>query len=205
MSYLTGTQVECLYAMPVSGPAVTAAAITVMSGNSAANPAYLLPAGFFQPQSGTAPGKSLLIKGGGVYTVGSTAVTDVFTFGMNTTQGTLLNTLAKTGAWTTVASQSNVAFSFEILVTVTILGSAANAGSINAVGHVLIGQANNAANPTLQTVGAQWATPIMIGTPQTAVTLTPTLGYYIEAFNTWSVTTGAPTVTLTNFYVFGLN
>jgi hypothetical protein len=205
VSFLTGTQVECLYAMPVSGPAVTAAAITVMSGNSAANPAYLLPAGYFAQAPGNGPGKSLLIKGGGFYTVGSTAVTDVINVGMDTTQGTLLNKLGGTGAWTTVASQSNVAFSFDILVTVTIIGSAANAGSINSVGTLLIGQANNAANPTLQTVGAQWATPIMIGTPQTAVTLTPTTAYYIEAFNTWSVTTGAPTITLTNFFIFGLN
>lgn len=205
MSFLTGTQVECLYAMPVSGTAATAASATVISGNSAANPPYQLPPNFFAQTPGNGPGKSLLIKGGGFYTVGTTAVTSVINIGMNTTQGTLLNKLGGTGAWTTVISQSNVAFSFELMVTVTIIGSAANAGSINSVGTLLIGQANNAANPTLQTVGAQWATPIMIGAPQTAVTLTPTLGYYIEAQNTWNVTTGSPTMTLTNFYIFGIN
>ena len=70
---------------------------------------------------------------------------------------------------------------------------------------LLIGQANNAANPTLQTVGAQWATPIMIGAPQTAVAFDPTVAQFVEMSSTWSATTGAPTVTLTNFYVFGLN
>jgi hypothetical protein len=45
----------------------------------------------------------------------------------------------------------------------------------------------------------------MIGTPQTAVTLNPTLGYYIELFNQWNVTTGAPTITMTNYLIFGLN
>ena len=206
MSFLTGTQCELLYAMPASGTAVTAASITVLSGSTNANPAFQLPANFFSQVSGSGPGKSLLLKGGGWYTVGTTAVTDVLTFGLDTTRGTLGTTLAKTGAWTTVISQSNVAFEFEILATLTVPGQGGgNNASVNALGHVLIGQANNAANPTLQTVGAQWATPIMIGTPQTAVTFDPTAGQYVEVFNTWSATTGAPTATLTNFYVFGLN
>jgi hypothetical protein len=99
-----------------------------------------------------------------------------------------------------------VAFEFEILVTLTVPGQGGGTNaSVNALGHVLIGQANNAANPTLQTVGAQWATPIMIGTPQTAVTFDPTSTQYVEVFNTWSATTGSPTATLTNFFVFGLN
>ena len=46
MSGLTGTQVECLYAMPASGAATTAAAATVISGTTAANPPYRCPAGF---------------------------------------------------------------------------------------------------------------------------------------------------------------
>ncbi len=208
ISFLTGTQVELLYAMPVSGPAVTSAAATIMSGDTAANPPYLLPAGYFQQQSGAGPGKSLLLKGGGWATIGTTAVTDIFTVGMNTTAGTLLNTVAKTGTFTTVASVTSVIFTFEVMLTCTITGSAANAGSINAVGEMHFGAGNNAAAPTWGTYGATNTTffcTTMIGTPQTAVTVTPTLAYYIELFNQWNVTTGAPTITLTNFYVFGLN
>lgn len=207
-SGVTGTWTECLYAMPVSGPAVTAAAATIMSGNTAANPPYLLPAGFFQQQSGVSPGKSLLLKGGGWATIGGTAVTDIFTVGMNTTAGTLLNTVAKTGTFTTLASMTSLGFYFEVLMTVTITGSAANAGSINCVGFIHFGAANNAAAPTWGTFGNATTTffcTMMIGTPQTAVTLNPTLAYYVELLNQWNVTTGAPTITLTNFYVFGLN
>src|SRR5499427_3981881 len=119
MSFTTGTQMECLYAMPASGVAVTAAAATILSGTTAANPPYGLPPGFFGPPAATGPGKSLLIKGGGWYTVGSTAVTNIIKIGLNTTQNTaaIAVTLAATGAWTTVASQTNVAFDFEVLVT----------------------------------------------------------------------------------------
>lgn len=207
-SGITGTWVECLYAMPVSGGAVTAAASTIMSGASAANPPYLLPAGFFQQQSGVSPGKSLLLKGGGVCTVGGTAVTDIFTVGMNTTAGTLLNTVAKTGTFTTVINMTSLAFTFEVMMTCTVTGSAANAGSINCVGELKFMAANNADAPTWGTYGAATTSLFCvmgIGTPQTAVTLNPTLAYYIELFNQWNVTTGAPTITLTNYYIFGLN
>jgi hypothetical protein len=207
MSFYTGTQCELLYAMPASGVAVTAAAATIMSGTTAANPPYGLPAGFFGPGLVNSAAKSLLIKGGGWYTVGTTAVTNTFKIGLNTTQNTaaIAVTLGATGAWTTVISQSNVAFAFELMVTCTAPGKAGTNGSFNCVGTLLIGQANNAANPTLQTVGAQWATPIMIGAPQTAAAFDPTVTQYVEMSSTWSAVTGSPTVTLTNFYVFGLN
>jgi hypothetical protein len=207
MSFVTGTQAELLYAMPASGVAVTAAAATILSGTTAANPPYGLPPGFFSQQSGGGPGKSLLIKGGGWYTVGTTAVTSIIKVGLNTTQNTaaIAVTLGATGAWTTVISQSNVAFEFELLVTCTAPGKAGTNGSFNCVGHLLIGQANNAANPTIQAAGAQTATGIMIGAPQTAAAFDPTVTQYVEVSNTWNVTTGAPTMTLTNFYVFGLN
>ncbi len=207
MSFLYGTQVECLYAMPATGPTVTAAAATIMSGTTAANPPYGLPPGFFSQVSGGGPGKSLLIKGGGRYTVGTTAVTDIIKIGLNTTQNTaaIAVTLGATGAWTTVISQTDVAFAFELMVTCTVPGKAGTNGSFNCVGTLLIGQANNAATPTLQTVGAQWATPVMIGAPQTAAAFDPTVTQYVEVSNQWNVTTGAPTITLTNYMIFGLN
>lgn len=204
----TGTWVECLYAMPVSGPAVTAAAATIMSGNTAANPPYQLGANFFSQQSGSGFAKSLLLKGGGWATIGATAVTSIFTVGMNTTAGTLLNTVAKTGTYTTLASMTSLAFEFEVMMTLTIPGSAANAGSINAVGHITFGAANNLDAPTWGTFGNATTTffcTMMIGTPQTAVTVNPTLAYYIELYNQWNVTTNSPTTTLTNYYIFGLN
>ncbi len=195
MSGFTGTQAELLYAMPASGAAVTAAATTVMSAaNTTTFPAYSLPAGpngFFP-----AAGKSLLIKGGGWFTTSSTAMTQTISIGFDTTAGTLSALKCATGAFTPTASVTNGAFEFEIMATITALGASAN---LNAVGHLLWGTGNNAATASPQL--------FMIGAPNAGVALANpwTTTYYVEAFSAWSLTTGAPTVTLTNFMVFGLN
>jgi hypothetical protein len=205
MSGLTGTQRETLYSMPASGSAVTAAAITVMSGNTAANPAYFLPGLFFAAQEGTRPGKALLLKGGGSWATPTAARTTAFTVGLDTTQGTLGITLAKTGTLTTVITTATAAFDFEVQVTMTAQGVGATAGTLNAVGWVEYGIANNAATGTFGTYGANNASRFMIGTPQTAVTFNPQTGYYLELFNTWDAVTNAPTITLTNFTIECLN
>jgi len=205
MSFLTGTQAECLYSMPASGQAVTAAAITVMSGNTAANPAFLLPGGFFNPMEGTKPGKALLLKGGGSWATPTAARTTVFTAAMDATQGTAGITLGKTGTLTSVITSATAAFDFELMLTLTAQGVGATAGTLNALGWVEYGIANNAAAGTFGTYGANNASRFMIGTPQTAVTFNTLTPYYLELFNTWDAVTNAPTITLTNFYVFGLN
>src|SRR5690348_14879461 len=148
MSFYTGTQTELLYSMPASATAVTAAAQTVMSASSTTNPAYQLPAYFFPNTYGV--GKSLLLKGGGVFTIGGTAVTDVFQVAIDTTAGTLGTVVAKTGAFTTLINWTSAAFMFEVLLTATGVGSA---GTINAVGQITLGAANNADAPTLGTFG----------------------------------------------------
>jgi hypothetical protein len=207
MSGLTGTQVECLYAMPASGVAVTAAAATVMSGTTAANPPYLLPGGFFSPATGTVPGKSLLIKGGGSWATPTAARTTNFQIGLNTAAGTgaIAIPLGKTGTLTTVITTATAAFEFEIMVTCTVQGVGATAGSLNAVGWVEYGIANNAAAGTFGTYSANNASRFLIGTPQTAVTFNTLTAYYVECSNTWDAVTNSPTITLTNFLIFGLN
>ena len=201
MSFLTGTQAELLYSMPASGSAVTAAAITVMSGSTAANPAYALPANYFSPQSGTTPGKALLLKGGGSWATPTAARTTVFTAGLDTGAGTLGITLAKTGTLTTVITSATAAFDFEIMVTLTAQGVGATAGTLNAVGWVEYGIANNAAAGTFGTYGANNASRFMIGTPQTAVTFNTLTSYYLEVFNTWDATTNAPTIKIGRAHV----
>jgi len=207
VSFLTGTQCELLYAMPASGAAVTAAVATTMSGTTAANPPYVLPGGFFNPQGGTSPGKSLLLKGGGSWATPTAARTTVFTAALDPTANSTTSqiVLAKTGTLTTVITSATAAFDFEIMVTLTAQGVGATAGSLNAVGWVEYGIANNAAAGTFGTYGANNASRFMIGTPQTAVTFNTLTPYYLELFNTWDATTNAPTITLTNFMIFGLN
>jgi hypothetical protein len=208
MSFYTGTQCELLYAMPASGAAVTAAAATVMSGTTAANPPYALPLNFFAQQSGGGAGKSLLIKGGGSWATPTATRTTNFQIGLNSTAGTgtIALPFGKTGTITTVITTATAAFDFEVLVTGTAPGFGSTAGSLNAVGWVEYGIANNAATATIGgTFGPNMATRFLIGTPQTAIAPVPSTQYYVECSNTWDATTNSPTITLTNFLIFGLN
>jgi len=204
VSFYTGTQTELLYAMPGSGGAVTTSQ-TLLSLNSTSGIPYQLPGGYFTQQSGTGTGKSLLIKGGGNFTTSSTGNSLTLAVGIDSTAGTL-NTLASTGAFTPAVSVTNGAFEFECLVTCQLLGSGAGT-KLAAVGHVFIGAANNAATATFSSGAGVTggAGVVMIGAPQTAVAITNSAPYFIEVFATWSATTGSPTITMTNFLVFGLN
>lgn len=207
MSGYTGTQTELLYAMPATGPTVTAAAATVMSGTTAANPPYAMPLDYFWQKSGGGAGKSMLIKGGGWYTIGGTAVTTVFQIGLNSTAGTgaIALPFGKTGTLTTVINVTSGIFGFEVLVTGTAPGFGSTAGSLNAFGWVEFGIGNNAATGTFGTYSNNNASRFLIGTAQTAIAPVPSTQYYIECSNTWNVTTGAPTIVLTNYLIFGLN
>jgi hypothetical protein len=194
MSFYTATQIETLYAMPSNATAVTAAAQTVLSKGTTAAP-YQLPANFFQQQSGNGPGKSLLIKGGGFFTTSSTAMTDTFQIALDTTAGTAGTVIAATGAFTPTASVTNGAFRFEAEITAQVMGSA---GVLSVVGNLFWGTGANAAVASPQI--------FMLGAPNAGVTGFATTGaYYVELFNTWSLATGAPSVTLTNYTIFGLN
>ena len=206
MSFYTGTQCELLYAMPAAAPSVSATATTsILSANSTTLLPYQLPAAFFTQQSGGGVGKSLLIKGGGFFTLGATADTVTIALYMDTTAGTQLTLMAQSGAITPVVSITNGCWEFEILVTCAALGSGANS-KLNAVGHIFWGPGNNAAAPTFASNGQTSAAGVtMIGAPQTGVTITNTNAYYLDLYAWWSATTNSPTITLTNYMIFGLN
>jgi hypothetical protein len=205
MSFYTGTQCELLYAMPTASAAVTASGQTIMSKGSAAAP-YVLPANFFVQQSGGGPGKSIELKGGGFFTVGTTAITDVIQFALDSTPGTYNagGLFASTGTLTTLVSITTGVFFFDILVTAQVMGTS---GTLSAVGTMNFG-AGGAAE-TFGTNGSTLSTfnqSVVVGLPATGVTSFSTqTSYAVEIFNTWSAATGGPSITLTNFYVFGLN
>ena len=212
MSFFTGTQCELLYAMPGSGTAATGTTVTtqLLAQNSTTAPglAYAIPGNFFSQQSGGGPGKSLLLKGGGFWSTGSTSVTLTLSWYMdtaagNTSGGTLL---AATGAFTTAISITSGAWDFEILVTCSALASGAHT-NLNAVGHVNIGTGNNAAVATFSSSNAasNACGTVMIGAPNSGALITSSTAYYIDPFASWSTTTGGPTITMSNFMIFGLN
>ena len=182
--------------MPAAATAVTAAANTVMTApNTTTMPAYQLQGNFFGPNVGI--GRSLLIKAGGWFTTSSTAMTQTISASLDAAAGTQSGqVLGKTGAFTPTASVTNGAWALELMVTCATIGVSTSA-TLNCVGSLLWGTGNNAATASPQS--------FMLGAPQTPVTFNSTSAYYVELFSSWSLTTGAPTITCTNFMVFGCN
>lgn len=194
MSFLTGTQMELLYAMPSNGTAVTAAAQTQLTGTpTTTNPSPQLPAYFF-PSGQGGPGKSVIVRAGGFFTVGGTAVTNIIQIGLDATINTLGTAIAKTGAFTTTANVTNGAWFLDCMITCQGVGTSA---TLDAVGTLDWGTGNNAATAVTATY--------MIGAPNTTFTFNNATPYYIELWNTWSATTGSPTITCTQFHIFGCN
>jgi hypothetical protein len=196
MSFYTGTQVELLYAQPANCTAVTAAAQTVLTGTPAAsNPPYQLPAYFFNPGDGGV-GKHLRITGGGFFTVGSTAVTEVIELSFDPTKASRTGaiTLAKTGAFTTTANVTNGAWYLDALITCQQVGTTTN---LNVLGTLDWGTGNNAAT----VINASY----MLGAPNTSAAIDNSVAYYPELWGTWSVTTGAPSITCTQLNIYGCN
>ena len=200
MSFYTGTQVELLYCQPANGTAVTAAAQTVLTGMPAAsNPPYQLPAYFF-PSGQAGIGKHLRITAGGFFSTGTiTTLTYACALSFDTTKGTHGTDVAKTGAVpvnTTPAMTSitNGAWYLDCLITCQQVGTTMN---LNALGTLDLGAANNAT--TTVNLG------LMIGAPNSSIALDNSVAYFPELWWTWSVTTGAPTVTCSQFNIYGCN
>lgn len=198
MSFYADAPAELLYAMPASGGAVTG---TITTGSAAGGPDLASTAAPMElpHQYFSKIGKSLMIEGGGFYTTGTTVPTLKFGLGVNTSVGIVTaNILCSTGAFTTTASVTDGVFIFRALVTATVLGSA---GTLSAAGKFLFGSktiTTTAGIPTYLMSPSATSTPFTFNTSQT----TPV---YIEPFAYWSTTSTGPTITMTNFFVWGLN
>ena len=200
MSFLTGTQAELLYAMPQSGAAVTG---TASSGSAAGGPllaggiantfpAFQLPAYFFPDTYGVS--RSVIIEGGGSFTIGTAAPTMKFSVYLDTAIGGVSTLLCATGAFTTTASVSGN-WLFRILVTCTGVGTS---GTLNTTGLLHWGTTGLTTTVGVPgyTMGAGTTTPI---------TFNNSSAYYIEPYAFFSATTNSPTMSMLNFFVWGLN
>lgn len=198
MSFYGDAPAELIYAMPASGGAVTG---TITTGSAAGGPdlgntafAAELPHNYFSKV-----GKSILLEGGGFFTTGSTAPTLKFGIGINTSVGIVTaNILCSTGAFTTIASTTDGVFNFRVLMTATALGTS---GTLNAAGRLDWGS-----KTVTTTVGvpSYLMSPSATSTPFTFAT-NQTTPVYIEPFAYWSTTSTGPSVTMTNFLMWGLN
>ena len=198
MSFYADAPAELIYAMPSTGGAVTG---TVTTGSAAGGPDLgltafpaELPHNYFSKT-----GKSIMIEGGGFFVTGATAPTMKFGICVNTAVGiSTANIMCSTGAFTTIASVTDGVFIFRVLITCTAVGSA---GTLTAAGKLLWGSktvTSTAGIPTYLMSPSASSTPFTFITNQT----TPV---YLEPFAYWSTTTQAPSVSMTNFFIWGLN
>lgn len=200
MSFLTATNTECIYNMPVNGADVgTASVATIITGNVAANPAAYLPPlySIWQPSSVVGKGFHIALSG----TYDATAVGLTFKYGLNTTQGTaaLATVLAQTGSYTlTSTAAGNWQAQMDITVTQSG-GSGTPAALLQVNGFFYAAAGNNAATTAIGVLpmgGSSTGAPV-------TVSVNPTTAYYFEA----AVTFAASGVHLycQQHQIFGLN
>jgi hypothetical protein len=194
--------------MPNVGAAVTG---TVTSGTTAGGPmlgggaagvASLIPPceiphGYFSKT-----GKSILVDGLGVYSLGSSIPTIKIGLYLDSVVGTNTGTaLATTGAFTAdTTSRAAMAFNFRVYVTCTATGVS---GTLQSWGWLNWGMVPSltttvAAPQITYYMGAGTTAPFAFNTSQSVPT-------YLEPMANWSTTSTGPSITLTQMFVWGLN
>jgi hypothetical protein len=149
----------------------------------------------------TKQGKSIMIEGWGVYSLGTTIPTLTFAIYLDSTIGTPGTKLAGTGAFTVdTTSRAAMSFNFRAIVTATAVGPN---GSLQAGGWLNWGMVPSltttlAAPQISYSLNAGTTTPVSFNTDQT----TPV---YIEPYAFWSTSSTGPSITLTQMYLWGLN
>lgn len=193
MSFLTGTQVECLYSL---GAQVTKNTYTTQAcmGPLAATAAVpRIPGGFFA-ESPAPLGRAVYLKA-----YGSIANTSAATFSpaiaLDTTAGTAL---APISIYSTVAPTAAVTAQWDLEAWITCQAFGESAGmTLQVNGRWL--QSSVASGGALNATGwsAQFA--------GTLTALTPATTYFVELFGTWSVSAAGNTTTIQQMSMFGIN
>lgn len=207
MSFYADAPAELLYAMPNVGQAVTqtttagTAAGGPMLGGGAAGVASLIPPCEIPHNYFSKVGKSLLIEGMGVYSLGATIANLKLALYFDNAIGTPLTLLCGTGAFVTdTTSRASMAFNFRAFVTCTGVGVS---GTLQAWGLLNWGMIPAA---TVTTVAPQISYTMSTGaTTAIAFNTTQSTPVYLEPYASWSTTTTGPSITLTQMFVWGLN
>lgn len=210
MSFYSDAPAELLYALPNVGNSVTIGTAVGTTGTAAAGPllgggaagvASLIPPCEIPHNYFSKIGKSILVEGFGIYTLGVNIPTLTFSLYLDSAIGTPSTKLAGTGAFTVdTTSRAAMGFNFKVLATATGLGVS---GTLQSWGWLNWGLV-----PSLTTtvtapqisyyMNNGTTTPVSFNTTQT----TPV---YLEPYAWWSTTTNTPSITLTQMYVWGLN
>lgn len=195
MTFLYGTNLELLYAMPAVGATLAATTKTCITGTAATNGPFQLPAlqNIWSP--GNMVGRGLMIVAAGGYDISSSTPTTL-QFSFDTAVGTQAVTIATTGSapW---ASSAVGLWEAQVWMTCVATGTASTWYS-NGTLTCGPGSANTSTALTYMFGGPA----VAAGIP-TAITVPTTASYMLNAYAQWAT---APTAMVcTQFLCFGLN
>lgn len=200
---------EVLYCMPSSGATASApgAVSVVLTGNTTTNPAFKMPSLRALWGMSQLPGKAIRVSMRGVFgTPAATPGTWLVGVGLNTTQATKPATivLAATGAFTPAApnlSLGATAGMWEMEFDITVQSAGTNAGAapnanVLTSGNFGFGPGNNAATAA--------GISLMVGSGA-AISIDPTVEYWIEGYATFSTGPASTSIACNQFLVSAQN
>jgi len=193
MSFVTGTQVELLYALPAAITKNTYTTIAAISGVAGTNTVCSIPPGWLLNDNPNPLTRSLSLCAMG--TIANTAAaTFAMNINVNPTVATTTNNLAVNTAYTPLASNTTGWF---LDVWFTCTAFATSTFTLQANGRI---RYENVATGGVPSTGAQcgWFQGTWTG-------LDPRVQQYVEIFGTWSVSNAANTTTLQQMFLWGLN
>lgn len=193
MSFITGTQTECLFNQT---PTSTKNNFTTQAVISAPNtqPRCILPANFWNYQG---IGKGLLVFARGIFSVASaTTPTLAIALCLDGTPGTIgtPGQLFISATVTTASGVTNAGWSLEAMVTAQTVSNTTSALQID--GEVVIGAVANGSNSTA---------PNLTQVTNNITTFNFETSAAVELAATWGTASASNTITVKQFMVFGVN
>jgi hypothetical protein len=196
MSYLFGSNVECLYSLaaPVTKNTYTTAAPITAPTVTPTTDVARVPASFWTGGGSRPPGKGLWVHAQGTITNAATAATFIGQACLNQVAGTLLAAGSFT-FWPILAPTASTVCLFDLDVWYTCSQGGASATI----------QANSRYEQSVVATGVLSTAPQTVKAQASLTTLNTQADMYVELFGTWSSSSGSNSTVVQQFQVFGLN
>lgn len=194
MSFLTGTQMECLYTLTAQVTKNTYTTQAPIGPLTATAPIPAIPAGFFASVP-NGVGRALYFKAAGTITNAATAATFSPAIALDSTANTALNPIT---IYSTVAPTASTVAQWNVEAWITCQALGQSAGMTLQVNgtwqqaSVATGGALNATG-----LGAEFAGNL--------TGLNSSIPYFVELFGTWSGSSSSNSTVLQQMFLFGLN
>ena len=193
MSFTTGTQAELLYSLTAAITKNTYTTQAAFTGVLATNTVCNIPAGWLNSGSNPNPvGRSLLLEVWG-NTATTSAATIAVALGLDSTGGTIANSISVAGALAPTAAVT-CPFYLTARYTCTTYLTSTCTYQVNGTWRV-----ESVASGGVPTTAAQCSG--FAGTQ----TCDPRVINYVELFGTWSASAAGNTTSVQNMYLWGLN